>query len=62
MSAADVGFAARCEKLHRQAFEDWQDGKAIRIRKDEDGGLCITYESGRHWHYRREADGTVTWW
>lgn len=62
MSAVDVKFAAECEKVHRRAMENWREGKPVKVWKDESGNLCIEYESGRWWHYRRAENGEIEWW
>lgn len=54
--------AGRMYREHRKAFEDWQEGGPAAVWRDEDGRLCIRYESGKWWHYRRTADGNIEWW
>lgn len=46
---------------HKEAFENWKEGVIADVWRDEEGNLCIRYESGKWWHYRRNADG-VEWW
>ncbi len=62
MTAIDIRFAAKCERIHQKAVEHWQDGKSVEVWKNECGILCITYESGRWWHYKQEGDGSIVWW
>lgn len=46
---------------HRQAFENWREGEISEYWTDENGNVCIRYESGKWWHYRG-TDGVVEWW
>lgn len=49
--------------FHKSTFENWQEGNPVDYWRDDEGNLCITYESGKWWHYR-EADGCgeITFW
>ena len=62
MSIVDVKLAAECEKVHRQAMEYWREGSPVKIWKDRNEVLCIKYESGRWWHYRKAESGKIEWW
>ena len=46
---------------HRNAFESWQEGKPEEAWLDENGNLCIRYESGKWWHYRQDG-AELSWW
>lgn len=43
---------------HKQSFENWQEGSIEKIWIDEEGNICIQYESGKWWHYNEEGE----WW
>lgn len=45
-------------KKHRETIENWTDGTPVRSWVDEDGNLCVEYESGRWWHYNKMGE----WW
>ncbi len=62
MSVIDAEFAAKCIKVHKQAAENWSDGKIVKVWKDKNNILCITYESGRWWHYQQTGSGSIEWW
>ncbi len=61
MSLADVRFAARCERVHKQAAGNWSNGRVVKVWKDKSNILCIVYESGNWWHYRSIGNG-IEWW
>jgi hypothetical protein len=43
---------------HKRAFGDWQEGDISRVWTDNDGNMCIEYESGNWWHYNDKGE----WW
>lgn len=43
---------------HKAASETWSEGNIKRTWVDDDGNLCIEYESGRWWHYNDKGE----WW
>lgn len=47
---------------HKKAFENWKEGGIDHVWLDEEGNLCIRYESKKWYHYRRKANGAVEWW
>lgn len=54
--------AINCMKAHKEAFEEWREGAISDVWRDEQGILCIRYESGNWWHYRITGSGCVEWW
>lgn len=50
--------------MHMKAFENWQEGKVAEVWHDENGVLCIKYESGNWWHYQLKFESRVRleWW
>lgn len=54
--------AEQAYQIHRSYCGNWQEGKAIESWLDGSGYLCIRYESGKWWHYREKADGSLEWW
>ena len=52
--------------IHRNSVEEWAEGDPVRVwleGKDvgEKSVICIAYESGRWWHYKK-ADNGFAWW
>ena len=47
---------------HKSAFEKWQEGDVSEYWIDENGYLCIRYESGEWWHYKDLDLPFPTWW
>lgn len=62
MSIMEVNFAIKCVNAHQNAVEHWSEGKVVKIWKDENDTLCIYYESGRWWHYKKTKSGAIEWW
>lgn len=50
-----------CVSAHKNAFENWNEGAVFKTWV-EDGVLCIKYESGKWWHYRKDEKGNIEWW
>lgn len=48
-------------KTHKKAFENWEYGEPVRVERDKDDVLCVTYESGKWFHYDFRQDG-LEWW
>lgn len=61
-TAAEWEEAEEMCREHRRCFEDWQEGLPVDVWRDDGGRLCIRYESGKWWHYRKREDGSVEWW
>jgi hypothetical protein len=52
--------------IHRNSVEEWAEGDPVKVwleGKDvgEKSVICIAYESGRWWHYKK-ADNGFAWW
>lgn len=47
--------------IHMQAFENWREGKVAKVWCDDDGILCIEYDSGNWWHYKLN-NNNLEWW
>lgn len=47
-----------CYETHKKAFGEWLEGKPISY-KEENGIMCVKYESGKSWHYRRVAKESI---
>lgn len=54
--------AIRYMEEHKKAFEVWSDGAIKEVWTDKDGNLCIKYESGNWWHYKKKDNGEIEWW
>lgn len=46
---------------HRQVCESWDEG-FIAEYWQEDGCLCVRYESGKWWHYKDIDSSEFTYW
>ena len=51
--------AKLAEKAHKEDTENWTDGTMECFWFDNDGNLCIRYNSGKWWHYKKRKEG---WW
>lgn len=47
---------------HSQACEGWNEGGIAEYWNDENGHLCIRYESGKWWHYKNIGTPELTYW
>lgn len=47
---------------HSQACEGWNEGGIAEYWNDENGHLCIRYESGKWWHYKNIGTPEFTYW
>mgnify|MGYP004732800117 CR=1 FL=1 len=56
-----TGLIRRFINTHKSACEDWQEGEPVKAWKDEDGFVCVKYESGNWWHYNETRSG-LEWW
>lgn len=54
--------AIRFYSKHRSFWENWEHGNIKDIWVDEDGYLCIKYESGTWYHYKETEKGELEWW
>lgn len=52
--------ASKVQEAHMAAVEDWQEGDIDDCWIDENGNLCVKYESGKWWHYNELP--LLTWW
>ena len=37
---------------HKTEFGEWREGKPVKSWYDDDGNICVEYESGKWWHYK----------
>lgn len=49
-------------QIHKCAYENWKEGAPVESWSDEQGNICIKYESGNWWHYNFESNGELIWW
>lgn len=42
-----------CYETHKHVLETWSEGKPVAYWEEPDGIMCVRYESGNWWHYRR---------
>lgn len=47
---------------HKAAFENWDYGDISKVWTDENGNICIEYESGRWWHYAIDDNDNIIFW
>lgn len=47
---------------HKNAFDNWNKGEAIKAWEDNEGCLCIEYENGEWWHYSGDNKNGFKWW
>lgn len=52
------GMARMYTQKHAAACEQWHEGEPTKVWHDDDGNLCVEYESGRWWHYNERGE----WW
>lgn len=48
-------------RAHKGAYEEWPYGNLLESWNDENGDLCIRYETGAWWHYKRIGE-QIIWW
>lgn len=46
---------------HKSFFENWEYGDISEIWYEECCDLCIRYESGKWWHYKKNKNEWI-WW
>lgn len=51
-----------CMEAHRRAFECWTEGNIVDYWEDEQGNICVRYESGNWWHYSIRNGKVTGWW
>lgn len=61
MSQISEGLVNRAYQYHSSCFEEWQEGHPVDSWLDDEGTLCIRYESGKYWHYKQSGN-EFTWW
>lgn len=66
MTRGAVDVALRGALTHQNSVEEWAEGNPVKFWLDgKDQGeksiVCIAYESGRWWHYKK-ADNGFAWW
>lgn len=50
-----------CQMAHMAAVEEWTEGPAAEYWREPADVICIKYQSGRYWYYKKE-NGVITWW
>lgn len=48
-------------KIHKESFRPWMHGYPVKVWYDEEGTLCVKYESGKWWHYNLDKE-EPEWW
>lgn len=48
--------------FHRSLFDRWEHENIKKTWTDADGNICIMYQSGKWWHYKKNEDGEVIFW
>lgn len=66
MSKGAVDLSIQASLIHQNSCEQWNEGLPVKTWIDgKDRGMdsivCIAYESGRWWHYKK-ADNGFAWW
>ena len=49
-------------KKHKAVVSNWREGRIKKVWRDEDGNLCVMYNSGHLWHYRNLDKPVPEWW
>ena len=52
----------KCTEAHKESFEKWPYGRMADYWTDENGNLCISYMTGKWFHYKIDSTGSVQWW
>lgn len=42
--------------MHKQACENWENGKPVKAWMDGDENFCILYENGKQWSYNKKGE------
>lgn len=45
--------------FHRSQFDTWEHGEIKKTWIDENGNICIMYQSGKWWHYNVDKKGKI---
>lgn len=48
-------------EAHKKAFENWTKGKPVEEWVDDDGNICIKYQDGTWYHYKK-VNNYWEWW
>lgn len=61
--------AVFCMEEHKKTFEFWREGGIVNYWEEENGVMCVQYESGNWWHYRQNnkisaepGEPCLEWW
>ena len=54
--------ASLAYERHMSFVKDWSHGKPVKAWFDNDGNICVEYESGKWWHYKNLDLPFPTWW
>lgn len=49
-------------RRHKAGFGEWREGEPVKSWYDDDGNICVEYESGKWWHYKDLDLPFPTWW
>lgn len=49
-------------KKHKAVVSNWREGRIKKVWQDEDGNLCVMYNSGHWWHYKNLDKPIPEWW
>lgn len=62
-------FVNFCLQEHKKAFEQWNEGEIVEYWEEDEGVMCVKYESGKWWHYRNNnkistetGEPCLEWW
>lgn len=62
MNKKDREIAKSYSQLHIEQCENWEEGEIASYWRDQNGVLCIKYQSGKWWHYRLWEPGGIEYW
>ena len=48
--------------FHRSQFDIWEHGEIAKTWIDENGNVCIMYQSDKWWHYDVDKKGNIIFW
>lgn len=46
---------------HKAMFDSWEYGEPVKAWTDSNGNLCIRYQSGKWFHYRKNNSMLEFW-
>ena len=49
-------------KKHKAVVSNWREGRIKKVWQDEDGNLCVMYNSGNWWQYNNLDKPVPEWW